>query len=165
MPEKAIQKYQDLGSAELQKKAETYFDYLDVSVHTRREYRYRIGMFIEFISTYGFNPNSFLEFKRLLAAREDFSVATKNKYLATARIFLKELYRLGVLPVEITVNVRSFSQSTRHKREGLNHSEIQRLVSRIYELPNDTRSTRLKALFCLLVFQGLRQVEVLPVST
>ncbi|HYC34128.1 MAG TPA: tyrosine-type recombinase/integrase [Candidatus Paceibacterota bacterium] len=160
MSENAIQKYEDLGSDELQKKAEIFFDYLDVSNHTRREYKYRIRMFIDFIGTHGFDRNSFLEFKRFLAGREDLSVATKNKYLATARIFLKELYRLGVVPVEITVNVRSFNQSSKHKREGLNHSEIERLVSRIYHLPSDERNTRLKALFSLLVFQGLRQVEI-----
>jgi integrase len=157
MTDLSITKY---DSGELKNKAETYFDYLDVSNHTRREYKYRIGSFIEFLGRNGFDRNSFLEFKRFLAAREDFSVATKNKYLATARIFLKELYRLGIIPVEITVNVKSFNQSSKHKREGLNHSEIETLVRRVHDLPDDERNTRLKSLFCLLVFQGLRQVEI-----
>lgn len=160
MTDLSLKKYVDLESADLKQKAENFFEFLDVSVHTRREYKYRIGLFIDFIKTHGFDRNSFLEFKRFLAGREDLSVATKNKYLATARIFLKELYRLGLLPVEITVNVKSFNQSSKHKREGLNHAEIERLVSRIYNLPNDERSTRLKVLFSLLVFQGLRQVEI-----
>ena len=41
---------------------------------------------------------------------DDFSVSTKNKYLVTARIFLKELNRLGFLPADITQNVKSFAQ-------------------------------------------------------
>jgi integrase len=160
MDELSITKYESFNSEELKNKAETFFDYLDVSQHTIQEYKYRIGLFIDFIGDNGFSRNSFLEFKRYLAGREDFSVATKNKYLATSRIFLKELYRLGIVPVEITVNIKSFNQSNRHKREGLNHSEIELLVNRIHDLPNDERNTRLKALFCLLVFQGLRQIEI-----
>jgi len=161
MTEKSITKYSELGSLELKQKAETFFDYLDVNIHTRREYKYRIGLFLEFITTNGFDRNSFLNFKRFLIDREDLAVSTKNKYLATARIFLKELYRLGILPVEITVNIRSFNQSSKHKREGLNHSEIEALVKRIYALENNERNTRLKALFSLLVFQGLRQIEII----
>jgi len=160
MNELSIIKYEDFNSDELKKKAEIFFDYLDVSHRTIQEYKYRIGLFIDFIGNNGFNRNSFLEFKRYLAGREDFSVATKNKYLATSRIFLKELYRLGIVPVEITVNIKSFNQSNKHKREGLNHSEIELLVNRIHDLPNDERNTRLKAIFCLLVFQGLRQIEI-----
>ncbi len=160
MTDLSITKYENIESSDLRKKAETYFDYLDVSIHTRREYKYRIGLFIGFLTNHSFGRNSFLEFKRFLADREDLSVATKNKYMATARIFLKELYRLGIVPVEITVNIKSFNQSSKHKREGLNHSEIETLVSRVHDLPNDERNTRLKSLFCLLVFQGLRQVEI-----
>ncbi len=150
----------NLDSEDLLVKAVAFFDYLDASIHTRREYKYRIKMFIEYIGQQGFDRNSFLEFKRYLAEREDFSVATKNKYLATARIFLKELYRLGLIPIEITVNVRSFAQSTKHKREGVSQKEVEVLVCKIYNLVNNRRTTRLKALFSLLVFQGLRQIEV-----
>lgn len=160
MTDFSITKYNKISSSDLQEKAVMFFDYLDASVHTRREYKYRIKMFIEQINIRGFDRNSFLEFKRYLASREDFSVATKNKYLATARIFLKELYRLGLIPVEITVNIRSFTQSTKHKREGLNQGEIELLVGKIHALPSGGRNARLKALFSLLVFQGLRQIEV-----
>lgn len=141
-------------------RATTFFDYLDANPQTRREYKYRIKLFITHIESRGFDRNSFLEFKRYLADRDDFSVATKNKYLATARIFLKELYRLGVLPVEITVNVRSFTQSTKHKREGLNRDEIKKLIAKVNTLENDRYGTRIKAMLSLLIFQGLRQIEL-----
>lgn len=160
MTDLITKKYEELSVLELKDRANYFFDFLDVGMHTKREYKYRIGLFLDFISAEGFDRNSFLDFKKWLAEREDFSVATKNKYLATARIFLKELYRLGAIPIEITVNVRSFNQSSKHKREGLNHAEIERLATKIHNLPNTERNTRLKALFCLLVFQGLRQVEV-----
>lgn len=136
------------------------FDLLDVSFNTRKEYKNRIGLFLDFLNKNSLNRNSFLEFKRYLTDRDDIAISTKNKYLATARIFLKELYRLGLTPIEITVNIKSFKQSNKHKREGLCHIEIESLVKFIHSLPNNERNSRLKAFFCLLVFQGLRQIEL-----
>ena len=143
-----------------EEQAKQVFDLLDVSLNTRNEYKSRIGLFLEFVQGGTFDRNTFLNFKRYLVDRDDMAVSTKNKYLATARIFLKELYRLGFVPVEITVNIKSFMQSNKHKREGLCHEEVESLVSLIYALPNNERNTRLKAFFCLLMLQGLRQIEV-----
>jgi hypothetical protein len=84
------------------------FDFLDVSETTRQDYKYRIGAFNDFIRQNGFNNNSFLEYKRGLTGKNDFSVSTKNKYLGSARIFLKELHRQGLLPTDITQNIKAF---------------------------------------------------------
>ena len=65
-----------------------------------------------------------------LAQRTDFSVSTKNKYLATAKIFLKELNRQGILPIDITQNIKTFNQNKKHKKDGLTHSEIENLVEK-----------------------------------
>lgn len=142
-------------------KAKQIFDLLDVNLNTRQEYKSRIGLFLNFIQTHGFNRNSFLDLKRHLGERSDFTVATKNKYLATARIFLKELNRQGLIPTDITQNIKAFNQSSRHKREGLNQAEMETLVERIHSLPETPQNARLKALFCLLAFQGLRQIEII----
>lgn len=141
-------------------KAEKVFDLLDVSEATRQDYKYRIGLFLDFTNEKGFNRNSFLEFKRSLADRTDLAVSTKNKYLATAKIFLKEANRQGVLPADITQNIKTFSQNKKHKRDGLNDEEIKTLTEAIQVLPETTQNTRLKAVLSLLVFQGLRQVEI-----
>ncbi len=142
-------------------RAATVFDLLDVSETTRADYKYRIGLFLDFTSERGFNRNSFLEFKRALAERTDLAVSTKNKYLATAKIFLKEANRQGILPADITQNVKTFSQSKKHKRDGLNDGEIKKLTEAMQVLPETPQNTRLKAILSLLVFQGLRQVEVI----
>lgn len=141
-------------------RAEQVFDLLDVSETTRADYKYRIGLFLDFTSERGFNRNSFLEFKRTLAGRTDIAVSTKNKYLATAKIFLKEANRQGILPADITQNIKTFSQSKKHKRDGLNDGEIKKLTEAMQALPETPQNTRLKAILSLLVFQGLRQVEV-----
>jgi len=105
-----------------------------------------------------------LNFKRNLAVRNDIGVATKNKQLATARIFLKELNRIGVLPRDITQNIKSFNQGRKHKRSGLNETQVSRIINALAELPLTTQNTRLKALLSLLIFQGLRQVEIVRLN-
>ena len=140
--------------------AEKVFDLLDVSETTRTDYKYRIGLFLDFVKGRGFTRNSFLDFKRYLAERTDISIATKNKNLATAKIFLKELNRQGALPADITQNIKTFTQSKKHKRDGLNDDEMSKLAEAIKLLPQDAKSTRLKAMLSLLALQGLRQIEL-----
>lgn len=140
--------------------APAVFDSLDVSLATREDYKSRIGHFVDSLGRRGLQRESFLAYKRRLAGRTDITVATKNKYLAAARVFLRELYRRGYLPQDITTNVKSFSQSKRHKRTGITDDEMSRLVDRIRQLPRSEESTRLKALLALLGLQGLRQIEI-----
>jgi len=143
-----------------QEKAWSIFKFLDVNEETRKDYQYRIGHFLNFISDKRLNQNSFLEYKNYLKLRTDYTVATKNKYLITAKIFLKELNRRSLLPVDITQNIKSFSQSKKHKKEGLNDQEIEKLTIALKELPNTPPNTRIKAMISLLVLQGLRQIEI-----
>lgn len=147
-------------SHDLRALASRVFDSIDVSDTTRADYRYRIRLFLDFISATGMNRNSLLDYKRSIGERNDISVATKNKYMAAARVFLGELYRLGYLPVDITVNVKGFQQSKKHKRLGITDDEMGRLAAHIRSLLETPASARLRALVCLLAFQGLRQIEI-----
>ena len=147
-------------SRETLRRARQVFDTLDVAESTREDYRRRIVRFLRFARRTGLGRNSFLDYKRSLADRTDLAVATKNKYLATARVFLKELYRLGYLPADLTANVKGFSQSRRHKRFGITDTEMQAITERIRSLPLSPESARLRAILCLLGLQGLRQIEV-----
>lgn len=150
-----------LSTEGIQSKAEKVFDLLDVSETTRQDYKYRIGLFLEFTSKNGVGTNSYLDFKRYLSSRTNFTVSTKNKYLATAKIFLKELNRQGVILMDITQNIKTFSQNKKHKRDGLNEEEITKLSEGMKQLPADAKSTRLRAILSLLTLQGLRQVEII----
>lgn len=151
----------ELAIIEPDTKAKAVFDNLDVSEATRTEYKSRIKLFASFMRENGLHRNSFLNFKRALAGRNDFSVSTKNKYLVTARIFLKELNRLGYLPADITQNIKSFAQIKKHKLDGLNMAEIEKLSRFMRELPPTPKNERLRALFALLALQGLRQAEII----
>jgi len=149
---------------DLPRQAASVFDLLDVSASTRYDYQARIGMFLAFIQEHGLDRNSFLSFKRSLAHRTDISVSTKNKYLVTSRIFLKELSRQGVLPADITQNIKSFSQSRKHKKDGLTEAEVTALAEHLRALPSTPTNTRLRAIISLLALQGLRQIEVIRLN-
>lgn len=136
------------------------FDFLDVSETTRLDYKARIMVFIKFLERNEFNYNSFLQFKRELADKIDIGISTKNKYLATAKIFLKELNKKGLLPTDITQNVKSFRQSKKHKKCGINKEEVALLFDKLNNLDNTMNNDRIKAMIALLVFQGLRQCEI-----
>lgn len=139
---------------------ERIFDSLDVNENTRAEYAYFAKAFLSFIKEHGFNRNSFLEYKRYLLKRTDYSVSTKNKYLTTARILLKEMNRIGAIPFDITHNIKTFTQTRKHKRAGLDEEEIGLLLERVNQLGDSRQNVRLKAILSLLILQGLRQCEI-----
>lgn len=142
------------------KRARQVFDTLDVAESTREDYRRRIVKFLRHARKAGLDRNTFLDYKRALADKTDIAVATKNKYLTAARVFLRELYRLGYIPADLTANVKGFSQSRRHKRFGITDDEMKAITERIRSLPLSPESARLRAILCLLGLQGLRQIEV-----
>ena len=128
---------------------------LDVRPNTQYEYAKRIHHFLKYLETHQLSVNSLLEYKRHLA-QADMAVATKNKYLTCARVFLRECYRHGLLMKDITVNVKNFEQSKKHKVEGVSEAEAKQLC----EWMKVSGTPRLNALLSLLLFQGFRQVEV-----
>lgn len=142
---------------------EGVFNNLDVSEVTRLEYNSRIKAFIDFIRERGFTKNSYLEYKRHLAQRTDFSVSTKNKYLIVARVYCKELHRQGFIH-DITSSVKSFQQTRKHKKDGLSETEIQKIIGYFQNLQSDRDTCRTKALLSLLILQGLRQIEIVRLN-
>ena len=135
------------------------FDNLDVAESTRIDYRYRLPLFVSYVNLYGFDTNTYLHYKRHLRATT-WSVSTKNKHLIVARVFLKEMHRQGLIPTDITHNVKAFKQSKQHKKRGLNDNEIKRLTTWLSDQPDTPENDRLKAIFSLLLLQGLRLIEV-----
>ena len=150
----------NFSDIELKGKSVEILNGLDVSEGTRKDYVARIGLFLDFVKDNGFDRNTFLFFKRNLASRNDIAVSTKAKYLAVARVFLRELHRLGFTPIDITKNIKGFTQTQKHKRFGLNDDEIQLLLENLNQLEESKETNRLKAIIGLMLFQGLRQIEI-----
>ncbi|MGB4758485.1 MAG: tyrosine-type recombinase/integrase [Candidatus Saccharimonadales bacterium] len=138
----------------------TLFDDMDIADSTKQDYLARLPQFAGFLHRNGINRNSLLEYKKYLRSRSDLGIAAKNKYLAVARIALKELYRRGAVSVDLSLNVKSFQQSQKHRVEGLAEQEVERLCQHLRELPDSFQTVRLRALVALLLYQGLRQIEI-----
>lgn len=145
--------------SDLTQLSQAIFSGLDLSKGTIKDYHYRINQFLGFIDRNGFNRNTLLDYKRQLTS-SDLSVSTKNKYFISAKVFLKELYRLDYLDKDITTNIKGFKQSHQHKKDGLSDHDIGMIQNYCKALPPTSENLRLKAIISLLLFQGLRQIEV-----
>jgi integrase len=66
-----------------------------------------------------------------------------------------------MLPIDVTANIKLFRQSKRHRKQGLTDSEVKLLGVKIQSLPDTPRNSRLRAMFSLLAYQGLRQIEII----
>lgn len=140
--------------------SKTIFDSLDISPNTKQDYLSRLPYFIGFAQRDGITRNLLLNYKKYLRNRTDLGVASKNKYLAVARLTLKELYRQGFISVDLSLNVKSFQQSQKHRVDGLNDEEVKRLHEYVNKLPDSFITIRIRALVALLLNQGLRQIEI-----
>lgn len=136
------------------------FDCIDVTENTRKEYLTRIKHFIHFVKLHGINFNTYLEYKRYLSSIDTLSVSTKNKYLISAKIFIDGLNSLQRLPFQINTKIRGFKQSKLHKKDGLCDEDISKIVEYCSSLEPTIQNLRLKSILSLLIFQGLRQVEI-----
>lgn len=137
------------------------FDNLDISEETKKDYLYRIKRFLSFVETRGFSLDVYIHYKKELQNDNSLGISSKNKYLITARVFLKELNRKGFLKQDITQNIKGFRQSNKHRKLGINNSEMQKILDYVRTLENTKENTRLKMIVSLFALQGLRQIEVI----
>lgn len=138
----------------------TIFDSLDISDETKQDYLSRLPKFIGFIQRNGVTRDLLLNYKKHLREQTNLSVSTKNKRLAVARIALREMYRRGIISVDLSQGVKSFEQSNRHKVYGLTVDEVELMSEYLREAKDSFSTIRLRALISLLIFQGLRTVEI-----
>lgn len=138
----------------------TIFDSLDITDETKKDYLARLPQFAGWLHRNGITQDTLLRYKQYLRSRTDLGIASKNKYLAVARLAMKEMYRRGAISVDLSLNVKSFQQSNKHKVEGLTEQEVERLCQHLRELSDTFKTVRLRALVALLLYQGLRQVEI-----
>lgn len=138
----------------------TIFDELDIAESTKQDYLARLPNFLGFMRRRGITRDILLQYKHYLRARTDLGVASKNKYLVVARLSLKVLHRNGAIPADISLAIKSFGQSSKHKVYGLSQDEVTRLCKHLQESEDSIRTLRLRAMTALLIFQGLRQIEV-----
>lgn len=138
----------------------TIFDMMDIEESTKQDYIQRLPRFVAFAEQHGVNRELLLAYKQALRDDVTLGVSAKNKYLCTARIAVRELYRRGNLAIDMSVGVKSFKQTTKHKVNGLNQDEVTKICQHLKSLDDSFQNVRLRAIVALLLFQGLRQIEI-----
>ena len=136
------------------------FDSLDIAESTRQDYLQRIPRFVAFAEQNGVNRDLLLKYKQSLRDDVSLGISAKNKNLISARIALRELYRRGNLAFDLSVGVKSFRQSTRHKVMGLDSEEVDKIFQHLKSLDDSFPNVRLRLIVALLLLQGMRQVEI-----
>lgn len=140
---------------------ERIFNNLDVSLETKIDYQMRSAEFYMFLDSTGLHLHSLLRYKELLDSDKRLSVSTKNKKLTVARLFLKELYRSGVIPRDVASGVKNFKQGSLHKTNGLEDKDMKKIRDWMHDgRPVTRQRIRTYAVLMLLAYHGLREVEV-----
>lgn len=126
---------------------------------TRENYIKRLPDFHTFIQKNGFDKRVLRGYNTYLLQRSDISAATKDAYLRAARALVKELRFEYDLP-EIDQQATWAESGKKHKKLGPKDEEVEKLTNHLRVLPLTPTNARLKAIMSLLLFQGLRQVEI-----
>lgn len=134
---------------------------MDVSDGTVADYAGRLRPFMDFISINGIDENTLLSYKRLLAADKGLKTSTKNKKLTVARLLLRELHRRGYISRDITLGVKGFQQTKKHKLNGLDDDDMALLRNWVsVNRDGSAKQLRLVCILLLLTYHGLRQIEL-----
>jgi len=137
-----------------------FFELCDVSKNTITDYRYYLPLFLKYIRKEGFNKTTYLNYKRWLKDQKRWTISTKQKYLVSARVWIKQLYKQRIISIDLLEDTKTFKQSAKHKKTGLNDKEIEKLSIYLSEFGDE----KTKAIFGLLIFSGLRSQEVCDID-
>lgn len=132
---------------------------MDLSHGTKEDYLNRVKDFLVFTKRNIIDQDVMVKYKRQLEANTSLSVSSKNKYLTVAKIYLRELYRRGLIERDFTVGIKSFRQSKKHKKFGHSQEDVQKLLAQL-----ERESLRDKVIVYLMLYQGLRQCEVVRIE-
>ena len=140
-------------------------DNLNVSAETRRHYKEVAGYFLDFVDDGGhrFDQPVLLWYRQHLA-NLPLKANSRRTYFAVARLFCQILHQLGRIRSDPTKDVlgrpiKGF-QVSQHPVWGVNSREVRRLSRYLGNLGPSFINDRLKAIIALLLYQGLRQIEL-----
>ena len=140
-------------------------DNLNVAPGTRRQYKDTAGYFLQFVRQggYKFNQPVLLYYRQHLA-ESSLKPNSRRSYFNVARLFCQILYQLGHTRTDLTKDIlgrpiKGF-QVSQHPVWGVNNREIRRLGRYLESLRPSFVNLRLKAIIALLLYQGLRQIEL-----
>lgn len=153
---------------DLEQAREAFNAYSNVNEATRADYKRRVAHYIAYLNHHSITRTSLIDYRRTLELDTTISISTKNKLFIVAKIFSGMLYQNGIIPADITKDIsgrslRGFSQSSKHKKDGITADEVHEILAYLHQPHNgisERQEIRLTAIFSLLIYQGLRQIEL-----
>lgn len=149
---------------------------LDIRESTTKDYLYRVPKFEEFLKELAWNKETekletpLLAYKKHLEADPSIKITTKNKFFTSAKLYCqalrKEIERTYRTPLnDLTVDgagrpVKGFAQGFEHRKTGVSADELEVIADYLYNMENTSRNIRTRAIFSLLIYHGLRQIEI-----
>ncbi|MCY3853646.1 MAG: tyrosine-type recombinase/integrase [Thaumarchaeota archaeon] len=141
------------------------FNHLNVSQSTIKHYQELTSYFLKFIeeNNYRFQQPLLLKYKEYLKSAQ-LKPNTRRSYFNVARLFCQLLYASKLTKTDLTKdrlgrNIAGFQISKDHVY-GIDQSGVNAIIQYINQLPPSFINHRLKIIVFLLLYQGLRQVEI-----
>lgn len=140
---------------------------LQVSDKTKAEYLNWGRPFIAHLNKHGVGPDCLVSYHQLLARTANLSPATKKAHWTAAKIYAKALHRLGIILVDPSVDsvtgqpIKQPAKLSNNQRGfGPSGAELETIKAYLDSLGDDTNYERLRAVYAVMLGQGLRQAEV-----
>lgn len=143
----------------------------DKKENTQKAYKSRVSFFIHFLKDKDFNFNILDQYKLFIESSDKIEHSTKSIYFHAATEIVKRLnhYRPDLLPdfiyQRMTNLLEGIPYPQEHIKDGLNSDEVNEVKAYLNNIKDGYKRTRLKAMFVLMCFQGLRQFEVAKIHT
>ena len=138
---------------------------LNVNQDTIVYYKELTGYFLVFMKQngYQFKQPVLLKYKEYLKSTT-LKSNTKRSYFNAARLFCQLLYSSKLIKADVTKDVlgrriTGFQTGVGHVY-GISRTEVAKITRYLSQLPTDFTSDRLRAIIALLLYQGLRQIEI-----
>lgn len=135
-------------------------DSMDLKPTTKQNYRRMVRPFADYIATHGVTDKVLQGYRDHLHENKKMTAGTKRQYVQVAKRVLQELRYMNILPESVRLTVRIPSDSRIHKVAGVTQEEMERVSAVLQKLPETAIGYRTRAIMALLIYQGVRQIEV-----
>jgi len=140
-------------------------DQHDVKPSTRKDYKYKVGRFIDYIDQNGFTRDVLTGYKDSLRTDAGLTTAgSMNAYYNAAVVFTQIICRKLDIDVNYIHPAKRFKRAGYHFRFGFDEAEVQMVDSLISLVKDEGKKARLQFAFYLMAFAGFRQIEVVTIQ-
>lgn len=137
---------------------------MDISKKSVEDYTKRLSRFIFFLEGTELSEDILIRYKKHLKKEYAQNTAsTLDAYLSAAKVIFRQLYLEGKIRVNLAERVKGF-KFEKWTRQPFRSADIEKLLNVIEQFEPAAKRLRQKAMFYVLVFQGLRSAELVTMK-